>query len=924
MMKKLKTTILLYMLLSMLVTTASAQDIEVTNEDGVTIYYVRLPTSNYTEVIVSYRGSSWDSYSNEYSGNVVIPDSVTYNGKTYRVTSIGNSAFSDCPGLTSVTIPNSVTSIDGCAFSKCSGLTSVTIPNSVTIIGSSAFSDCTGLTSVTIPNSVTSIGSSAFSGSTGLTSIAIPKSVTSINYNAFSDCSSLTSVTIPNSVTSIGYRAFSGCTGLKEVYYNATNCTSMGTSSNHVFEGCNSLTTLHIGDNVQKIPAYAFYGCTGLTSVTIPNSVTSIGKRAFSGCTGLKEVNYNATNCTSKEIFEGCNSLTTLHIGKNVQNIPAYAFWGCTGLTSVNIPNSVTSIGESAFQDCSQLESVVFGTGLLTIGSYIFSGHTPAKVFWLANTPPSGYGNAAGTVNYVVNDQYISLRNNTVYLFLSSLFEVDGIKYVPISQSDLTCEIIECANENDIVVQESITYNGTTYIVKGIGNYAFYGCTDLKSVFIPNSVTNIGGSAFYNCSGLTSVTIPSSVTNIGAKAFYGCSGLTEVNYNATNCNSMGSSSSSIFQDCESLATLHIGENVQIIPDYAFRGCTGLTSVTISNSVTSIGIDAFKDCTGLTSVTIGNSVESIGDWAFFGCSSLASVTIPNSVTSIGSYAFSGCSSLGSVTIPKSVTSIGSGAFQNCTDLTSVVVESETPVGIYSNTFYGSQENATLYVPYGSKAVYETTDYWKDFKEIVEMNPKCATPTITFANGKLTFDCETEDVKFVYNISMSGEHAGTGSEVFLANTTTTYTVSVYSTKEGCENSDVATMDIDLKALSGDVNNDGEITISDAVAIVEIILNSISEPEPKFYYSVGTEEVTADNYTTANGAQYKSSLAEIPETLDLSAISQQQAVILLPEGCLPMIRGASGLVGTTSVSLGNGYMVYTTTSAINGSECTCTVYK
>lgn len=901
-MKKLKTTILLYLLFSMLGTAASAHEIEVANTDGVTIYYIPLPTSNYTEVTVSYRGSSWDSYSNEYFGNVVIPESITYNGKNYRVTSIGVAAFWNCTGLTSVTIPNSVTSISSDAFWDCTGLTSITIPNSVTSIYDSAFRGCTGLKSVTIPNSMTSIDNNTFMNCTGLTSVTIPNSVTSIDYNAFSGCSSLTSVTIPNSVTSIGNRAFSGCTGLKEVNYNATNCTSMGTSSNRV--------------------------------------------------------------------FEGCNSLTTLHIGNNVQNIPDYAFWGCTGLTSVTIPNSVTSIGSSAFSGCSQLESVVFGTGLLTIGSNIFSGHTPAKVFWLANTPPSGYGNAAGTVNYVVNDQYKSLSNKTVCLFLSSLFEVDGIKYVPISQSDLTCEILECANVNDIVVQESITYNGTTYIVKGIGNYAFYGCTDLKSVFIPNSVTNIGGSAFYNCSGLTSVTIPSSVTDIGAKAFYGCSGLTEVNYNATNCNSMGSSSSSIFQDCESLTTLHIGDNVQIIPDYAFRGCTGLTSVTIPNSVTSIGKSTFSGCTGLTSVTIPNSVTSIDYNAFSGCSSLTSVTIPNSVTSISSETFSGCSSLtsvtipnsvtsigygafwnctsltsvtipdsvtsiggcaffgcsslASVTIPKSVTSIGGGAFQNCTDLTSVVVESETPVGIYSNTFYSSQENATLYVPYGSKAVYETTDYWKDFKEIVEMNPKCATPTITFANGKLTFDCETEDVEFVYNISMSGEQTNTGSEVFLANTTTTYTVSVYCTKEGYDNSDVATMDIDFKALPGDVNNDGEITISDAVAIVDIILNSTSVPEPKFYYSVGTEEVTADNYTTANGAQYKSSLAEIPETLDLSAISQQQAVILLPEGCMPMIRSASGLVGTTSVSLGNGYMVYTTTSAINGSECTCTVYK
>ena len=214
-------------------------------------------------------------------------------------------------------------------------------------------------------------------------------------------------------------------------------------------------------------------------------------------------------------------------------------------------------------------------------------------------------------------------------------------------------------------------------------------------------------------------------------------------------------------------------------------------------------------------------------------------------------------------------------------------------------------------------------WDNFNYLISIIPlKCATPTIAFDNGKLTFECETEGVEFKYNISMKGDQSDSGNEVLLPILTPTYTVSVYTTKEGYVNSDVATQVITYQPKTGDVNNDGDITIADAVAVVDLILNAV--PEPKFYYSVGTEEVTADNYTTANGAQYKSSLAEIPETLDLSAISQQQAVILLPEGCMPMIRSASGLVGTTSVSLGNGYMVYTTTSAINGSECTCAVYK
>ncbi len=202
-------------------------------------------------------------------------------------------------------------------------------------------------------------------------------------------------------------------------------------------------------------------------------------------------------------------------------------------------------------------------------------------------------------------------------------------------------------------------------------------------------------------------------------------------------------------------------------------------------------------------------------------------------------------------------------------------------------------------------------------------KCATPTIAFVDGRLVFDCETEGVEYVTSISLPDADLQNNNLMELLSC---YNISVYAKKDDYIDSDVVSMTIDLNRLKGDVNQDGIVSIADATAIVDIILNDKTaiDPVPKFYYSVGTEEVTESNYTTINNAQFKYLLAEIPETLDLSAISQQQAVILLPEGCMPMIRGASGLVGTTSVSLGNGYMVYTTTSAINGSECTCTVYK
>ena len=280
--------------------------------------------------------------------STVIPDGVT---------SIGKSAFRICSGLTSVTIPNSVESIGYSAFSGCSGLTSVTIGNSVTSIGGMAFYVCSGLKSVTIPNSVTSIGQSAFSGCSGLTSVTIPNSVTSIENEVFYSCSGLKSVTIGNSVTSIGERAFSGCSGL---------------------------TSVTIPNSVTSIGDDAFARCSGLTSVTIPNSVTSIGNAPFWGCSGLTEMKVDANN-SKYDSREGCNAIIetasntlifgcqTTVIPNSVTSIGEWAFYNCSGLTSVTIPNSMTSIGDYAFQSCSGLTSVTIGNSVRSIGVGAFS-----------------------------------------------------------------------------------------------------------------------------------------------------------------------------------------------------------------------------------------------------------------------------------------------------------------------------------------------------------------------------------------------------------------------------------------------------------------------------------------------------------------------------------------------------------------------
>ena len=519
-MKRQGFVILLTMLMSMTSIVAFAYNAKV---DG--IYY----NFSGTEAAVTYLYKS-SSNSSAYSGSVVIPENVIYNGTTYTVTSIEYEAFRYCNSLTSVTIPNSVTSIGIYAFSGCCGLTSVTIGKSV---------------------------------------------------------------------TSIGDHAFQGCSGLKEVNYNATNCTIMGSSSSPVFYGCSSLTTLNIGDNVQTIPSYAFYGCSGLTSITIPNSVTSLGSSAFYGCSGLMSITIpNSVTSLGSSAFYGCSELMSITIPNSVTSLGSYAFYGCSGLQSVVVGNGVISIPDCAFGTGKNIKSFTVGTCVQSISDFAFynnSTYKPIKTIWLTNTPPSGYSNAAGTINYVANDLYSSLSNKTVYKYLSSSFVVDGVKYVPVSPSERTCDAIDCLydeNAKNIHIGETVTNtnDGTTYTVTAIGGAALYNCSKLTSITIPNSVTSIGSYAFYKCSGLTNITISNSVTGIGNYAFYGCSGLTSV----TIPNSVTSLGNSAFYGCSGLQSVVVGNGVTNIPDYAFGTGTNINSFTVGTGVLSISSYAFKN------------------------------------------------------------------------------------------------------------------------------------------------------------------------------------------------------------------------------------------------------------------------------------------------------------------------------------------
>ena len=254
-------------------------------------------------------------------------------------------------------------------------------------------------------------------------------------------------------------------------------------------------------------------------------------------------------------------------------------------------------------------------------------------------------------------------------------------------------------------------------------------------------------------------------------------------------------------------------------------------------MTSIGSSAFAGCTNLSTITIPNSVTSIGSSAFSGCSSLTSVNLSDNLASIGERAFENCNGLSSLTIPKNVNSIGYKAF-NGINLITIISLIESPYSIYGksesirtfSTF--TFNNSILYVPAGSKDKYSTTKGWTDFiniKEIgVEPTEKCATPIISYKDGELSFSCETEGVEYCYSVTTPSSLVSTGEKVKL---TTKYTVSVYAKKDGYENSDTATMEIDIQGIMGDANGDGTVTVTDIGVIVDIILGKNNQNARKF---------------------------------------------------------------------------------------------
>ena len=706
--------------------TGAMQDYDAVSEDNIwhttAPWHAYYPTKLVFEEGITYIGS-YAFYKCGFTGGLTLPESLT---------SIGKAAFLGCGGfIGSLTLPKNLTSVSEWAFNGCVGFRGgLSLPEGLTSIGDYAFWNCSGFTgSLTIPEGVTSIGDHAFDGCNSFTgSLTLPKSLNSIGYGAFQSCYGFTgSLTLPENLTSIGARAFYWCTGFSGSLTLPKNLTSI---ENRVFGGCSGFTgSLLLPESLTSIDYFAFENCSGFTgNLVLPESLTSIGTGAFWGCSGFTGSLTIPKGLTSMDsAFGDCTGLSNIFVDEgnaSYTSVNGVLFnKDCTSLIDYpagkelpdyEIPESVTSIGGSAFRDCVSLTSVTIPGSVTKIEWCAFGGCVSLEDVYYV-------GNQAQWSKIEIEDNNEPLLGAKLHLITGYGTCGENLTWILTEDGVLTIsgtgEMTDYPNFADVpwnAYREKILSVVMEPGVTSVGGYAFFQCINMTSVEMPEGVTSIGDNAFSACRNLTSLVIPESVTNIGFAAFMACNGLTSVTIPA----GVASISSTSFGACFFLENIFVDEGntvyasadgilfnkdqttlitypagkkntTYIIPegvtDIASRAvynCGYLTSVTIPRSVASIGNNAFDFCYNLRDISVdeGNEAYASVDGVLFNKDRTVLVaypagkentayTIPDGVTNVGRSAFWDCM-LTSIVIPESVTKIEWDAFRDCSNLKDV--------------------------------------------------------------------------------------------------------------------------------------------------------------------------------------------------------------------------------------------------------------
>ncbi len=721
-----------------------------------------------TEIIVPFVGNTLGGTENTHFAyifgvdNTALPEAL----KTVVITGgekLPAGAFDGCATLTEITLPATLTGIGDHAFRGCAALTAIEIPASVTSIGNAAFNSCSSLATVTVASengTYTAIGNCLIEIASktliaGCKNSVIPTdgSVTKIAPYAFEGCTSLTGIVIPDTVTEIGYGAFKGCESLESITLPYVG-TSEHAHFGYVFGADDnslvpqSLKSVTVTGGT-SIASGAFADCANITGIALPASIQSIGLGAFRGCAALEEIAlpFIGNGATQKHLgyvfgaetadqnaefvpasltsiavlggtavaenaFANCYHIQNITLPTGIKDIGQNAFAGCSALTDVNTDalDSLFTVGEGAFENCSDLKKIVIPASVKTIGFGAFKGCVALEEI---------------TLPFVGNTKSGTENTHFAYIFGARAYYY-GKDYVP-------------------ATLRSVTVTGGTTVT----SYAFWDCTSLKNVILPDTLTTIGYGAFYNCTSLESLTLPfvgnekngTENTYFGyifgawrssAQDEYVPNTLTSVTVTGGSAIAEGA-----FAGCSKIKRLELSGDVTSIGFGAFKGCGALEEIKLPfvgnradstvnahfgyvfgaqtpeehsffvpgtlQTVTVLGgtaiVDgAFRDCAQMATLTLPDGILTIGEGAFAGCSSLERFTIPATATSIGAGTFRGCSKLTGITVPASVKTIGEDAFAGCSKLGEVIfAENAQLTSIGANAFAGCAEITSLSIP-----------------------------------------------------------------------------------------------------------------------------------------------------------------------------------------------------------------------------------
>ena len=882
---------------------------------------------------------------------------------------IKNGTFKNCTALSEMVVPNKVTSIGDQAFYNCSGIAAMTLSSTLKTIGSQVFYN-NSFVSLTIPGTVETMGSDCFHGCTRLMYLTFQDGDGKLEISNSSSSSSQTDYSCeydyfydsPIRVLYIGKNLEYSYSSSESIYDLETETRKSRASApfayktsirsvtigpkvtvmyDHLLNGCSGITELTMPDGLQKVNSYALANCTGLTELTFPGSLTSLGNSAVQGSTAISSVKfsdgepelwiggYGFADCPLTELYIGktitytasneyspfknkasISSLTFSHSG-TVRAIHENLLWGVSEITSLDLPESIMTIGPSAFREMTKLASVTLPSQIPLVESYLFyndislpsivvpdkvtaiNEYAFAKCAALQNVK---IGSSVATINNNAFEECVALPaleipatvktiGNDVFAHctaLSDLTLADGTDYLnmgyntsstrglfrdcPLTKLHLGRWVMYNTNADMyspfafITTLKDLTIGETVQL---IGKYAFKGCTGIEDLYVPDGVGTIALEAFYGCSGLTSLRLSENLISLAERAFAYCTSLPEVKLPA----SLEAISEESFAECSSLVTADLGETLLTIGPRAFVNCVELEKADIPETVYGLGVESFS-----------------------GCVSLPYAVVPGGISSVGSKAFAGCTGIGWVSLSEKVTSIGEDAFAGVSGIRYIKSYNTIPPEGLPGFEQNVKDEATLFIPDGSMDYYKYSPTWEEFLNIRTLTDDVLVTDVSISQTEATLKA-TETLQLT--ASASPAEATDLNIIWKSDNEEVVTVDATGLVTA-----VSVGSAEIKALAADgsgANAVCTVTVEPTLA-EQITLNqtNVSIKENRKYQ---LEAAITPATATVQTLEWKSSapeIATVSETGEISTICEGTAVITAEA------TDGSGVVATCNLTV------------------------